>query len=234
MRNGIEQLNTKNICPICLLSSDGRSLYRDHSPTRTAQLLCERCGAFDITLEALMIVGRLEEANRPKIASWISDQNQTGAIPRVTSEVLNQASKLPPMRFSERARRLLVYAAEKTSQLGEGIRIWEPPVAARVQTFDEGQIKYIAYYLVDCGWFVIKQQGPEIFTVTGNGLIKAEEWQMLEAKSAQGFVAMWFNSSLIDAWQKWPAPGSADTELGVLLEPEVSHGETKVYTGVQA
>jgi hypothetical protein len=33
---------------------------------------------------------------------------------------------------------------------------------------------------------------------------------------------------------KWPAPGSADTELGVLMEPEVCHGETKVYTGVQA
>ena len=33
---------------------------------------------------------------------------------------------------------------------------------------------------------------------------------------------------------RWPAPGSADTELGVLMEPEVSHGETEVYTRVQA
>ena len=32
----------------------------------------------------------------------------------------------------------------------------------------------------------------------------------------------------------WPAPGSADTELGVLMEPKVCHGETEVYTGVQA
>ena len=31
----------------------------------------------------------------------------------------------------------------------------------------------------------------------------------------------------------WPAPGSADTELGVLMELEVSHGETKVYSRVQ-
>jgi hypothetical protein len=33
---------------------------------------------------------------------------------------------------------------------------------------------------------------------------------------------------------EWPAPGSADTELGVLMEPEVCHGATEVYTGVQA
>jgi hypothetical protein len=32
----------------------------------------------------------------------------------------------------------------------------------------------------------------------------------------------------------WPAPGSEDTELGVFIGPEVSHGETKVYARVQA
>jgi hypothetical protein len=32
----------------------------------------------------------------------------------------------------------------------------------------------------------------------------------------------------------WPALGSADTELGVLMEPELCHGEAEVYTGVQA
>ena len=32
----------------------------------------------------------------------------------------------------------------------------------------------------------------------------------------------------------WPAPGSEDTELGVLMEPEVDHGETEVYARVQA
>jgi FlaA1/EpsC-like NDP-sugar epimerase len=38
----------------------------------------------------------------------------------------------------------------------------------------------------------------------------------------------------ITDWDMWPAPGSEDTELGVFMEPEVSHGETKVYAGVQA
>jgi hypothetical protein len=28
----------------------------------------------------------------------------------------------------------------------------------------------------------------------------------------------------------WPAPGSEETELGVLMEPEVGHGEAEVYT----
>jgi hypothetical protein len=34
--------------------------------------------------------------------------------------------------------------------------------------------------------------------------------------------------------EAWPAPGSEDTELGVLMEREVGHGEAEVYTRVQA
>jgi hypothetical protein len=34
--------------------------------------------------------------------------------------------------------------------------------------------------------------------------------------------------------KNWPAPGSEDIELGVLMEPEVRHGEAEVYAGVQA
>jgi len=32
----------------------------------------------------------------------------------------------------------------------------------------------------------------------------------------------------------WPAPGSEDTEFGVLMEQEVRHGEATVYARVQA
>ena len=32
----------------------------------------------------------------------------------------------------------------------------------------------------------------------------------------------------------WPAPGSEDTELGVLMGPEVGHGEAEVHARVQA
>ena len=31
----------------------------------------------------------------------------------------------------------------------------------------------------------------------------------------------------------WPAPGSEDTKLGVLMEREVRHGAAEVYAGIQ-
>ena len=43
-----------------------------------------------------------------------------------------------------------------------------------------------------------------------------------------------FNCRPVGFLCEWAAPGSEDTELGVFMGPEVSHGETKVYAGVQA
>jgi hypothetical protein len=34
--------------------------------------------------------------------------------------------------------------------------------------------------------------------------------------------------------EDWPVPGLEDTELGVFMEPEVGHGTTTAYSGVQA
>ena len=43
-----------------------------------------------------------------------------------------------------------------------------------------------------------------------------------------------FEINLDEAYASWPAPGSEDTKLGVLMEREVRHGATEVYAGVQA
>jgi len=42
------------------------------------------------------------------------------------------------------------------------------------------------------------------------------------------------STTIVSISSLWPAPGSEDTELGVLMELEVGHGETEVYARVQA
>lgn len=87
MRDAIAEMNANHICPVCLLQS-AMSLYRTPVSTRAAPLHCERCGNFDIALESLMIIGRVDDNVRPRIAGWISDQNRMGAIPLVTPDLL--------------------------------------------------------------------------------------------------------------------------------------------------
>jgi hypothetical protein len=56
-------------------------------------------------------------------------------------------------------------------------------------------------------------------------------WTLIARKTIDGRIDKGVKK---DDFEGWPAPGSEDTELGVLMEPEVSHGETEVYAGVQA
>ena len=51
---------------------------------------------------------------------------------------------------------------------------------------------------------------------------------------AEGQVEIRFSWWPDGKMANWPAPGSEDTELGVLMELEVRHGETEVYPRVQA
>jgi hypothetical protein len=57
---------------------------------------------------------------------------------------------------------------------------------------------------------------------------------LIEGKGVNRQVLLWKDiiSGQIDA--DWPAPGSEDTKLGVLMEREVRHGASEVYARVQA
>ncbi len=49
-----------------------------------------------------------------------------------------------------------------------------------------------------------------------------------------GGLAGAINTPAIANEGQWPAPGSEDTELGVILEPEVVYGTQTLWTRVQA
>jgi transposase InsO family protein len=67
-----------------------------------------------------------------------------------------------------------------------------------------------------------------------NGYIESFNGRMRdELLNESLFVDLDHARQLIDEWV-WPAPGSEDTELGVLMGPEGGHGETEVHARVQA
>jgi hypothetical protein len=48
-------------------------------------------------------------------------------------------------------------------------------------------------------------------------------------RAQRAFVMSRVASALAE--RRWPVAGSKDTELGVLMEPEVGHGTKEVYAG---
>jgi hypothetical protein len=58
--------------------------------------------------------------------------------------------------------------------------------------------------------------------------------ELLPAQSKAAYLEAAAPQLCTEVVTTWPAPGFEDTELGVFMEPEVGHGETKIYARVQA
>jgi len=59
-------------------------------------------------------------------------------------------------------------------------------------------------------------------------LAQERQWQ-LATQALDTVIPVADAPALADSCADWPAPGSEDTELGVLMELEVGHGEAEVY-----
>jgi len=78
-------------------------------------------------------------------------------------------------------------------------------------------------------------QKSKYITVDDSKIKTLHEWRL---PSNVGYDLAQLATQLVNlrkyAAALWPAPGSEDTELGVLMEREVGHGEAEVHARVQA
>src|ERR1700722_2049657 len=135
-----ESIGSEN-CPVCLLRNT--ILERTPTVTRSFQLHCARCGDYDITFQAVFDLKNSPESSpsRTLISEWIWEQNSLGVVPRITPDVLVWLSTRRKLPFFDRARRLLMFLAERTSVLNAAVDyIGYPPVYAMLQTFNNNEI----------------------------------------------------------------------------------------------
>jgi hypothetical protein len=211
-------------CPVCLLRNT--ILERTPTVTRTYQLHCARCGDYDITFEAVFDLKSVLESSpsRTLISEWIWEQNSLGVVPRITPDGLVSLSTRRKLPFFERAQRLLIFLADRTSVLNTGVDcIGYPPVHAMLQTFNDNEVGAVAQFLAGRGWIRLEGILLDRAYVLGDGFIQAEEWKRKVAQSAQAFVAMWFDAGTADAWEHGLRKGIVDAGYRPLRIDKAEH-----------
>jgi len=211
------------VCVICRLRNP--ILEREPTQTRTFQLRCARCGTYDLTFDAVSELNSwLDDAPlRPIIAEWIWEQNSLGITPRISSETLVTLKSRRQLPFLERAKRLLIYLADHTTTLGSNVSYGGfPPVTAMLQTLKVNEVAVVARFLADEG---LIENVPEMgyAKVLGDGFIRADEWKVRAVQSAQGFVAMWFDQTTTDAWERGLRKGISDAGYAPLRVDKAEH-----------
>jgi hypothetical protein len=163
------------------------------------QQRCPRCG--DFKLARATMIRRVPPSDKVKLSGWVRDQNQLGEVPELTSDRINLIAASPLPGIVERADRLLGYAIRNQSTLGEPFNIDRSDFLAVTYSKDSDELVYLARFLNEEGLInlVTLEGGNEI---TPRGYMRYEALQTQPSASAQGFVAMWFNESMREAYAR--------------------------------
>ncbi len=163
------------------------------------QQRCPRCGEFRLTGTGLTTIRNIPRPDKAKLSGWVRDQNILGDIPELSDDRIRHLVASPMPRFKERADRLLSYAIRKQQKLGDTFTIIDPALIAVTYSRDEDELQYLVEYLHDGA--LIKQKGAGgIMEIAPAGHMRYEELQDHQPASAQGFVAMWFDETMHDAY----------------------------------
>ncbi|MEO8313789.1 MAG: hypothetical protein ABI645_03245 [Pseudomonadota bacterium] len=221
-------MSTDNICAIwgtpanALRSSDYGDKRVMDSPRAGGKYL--------VTGTAASMLANRSETDKVRLTSWLIEQRRLGLeCPEVTSNILKDIEHQRQASVHERADALLRYLAGKSNLLGTVVTFRvpiEPKSAATVHEMmawttsrQDSEIVTLAEYCHTQEW--IEHRAPRNQTLAERGqlhelMLRPPGYARLGVLDAigtvsqQAFVAMWFDESMTDAYEKGIAPAIRD------------------------
>ena len=174
----------------------------------------------------------LSDRDKVKLTSWLVEQRSFGkSIPQITSVSIFEAQQRKERRINRRVDEILRYLESKLQRLGIGVRICLFPAVTgkeltedhliffdllrHSESVDSDELYNLLFHLVERRY--IEQSGlknnicGECF-LTVAGYERLEEIEKPYQDSTKVFVAMWFDDSMDEVWEKGIRP--AITEAG--------------------
>ncbi len=224
-------------------------LWPDHdhggefNPTgafRRGFLNCERAGGcYVMTFEAadtlnypsgnLPLSGVDQDKLRARVTTALIQLRKSGErCPEVTRTLVQEAFRKQPLPVHERADRLLRFLSDQTQTVGEYVQVSPENcngACAWSESVEWREVHFLLQYLRERGWIQTGTLAWNMFkgSVTVEGYIRIEETQV-NADISQAFVAMWFDPSMDEAYNKGIKPGierSGYKPLKIADKPDV-------------
>lgn len=161
---------------------------------------------------------------RARLTTWLIEQRQNGnEHPMLTKEVIEHIERQPDMSISGRADKLLQYIDRETPHIGKaahipfsatptGYNAQEIEALAQSESINTTEVSYLLDYLESQGWLKKEHPGGQAdkFIISVKGYAHLDELKKVIVDSEQAFVAMWFDPSTKEVFDKGFEPGIDD------------------------
>ena len=156
-----------------------------------------------------------EDEHKVRLTSWLVEQRRFGIdSPEVTATVVDNAKHRRRLSIHERADRLLRELSLRLSDVADTFEnyhgyVEEPYRLAWSESLRPEEVDYLVDYLERSGW-VEQHETPLSYRITIDGHARLAALEQPHTESSKAFVAMWFDESTTEAWEKAIRPGIED------------------------
>ena len=174
----------------------------------------------------------LNQRDKVKLTSWLDEQRRFGILtPIITRDSIIEVQNKKELRIAERVDGILRYLESKLLGLGKNVQIClfrsvadEELTEDHLKFFDllrlsgsvdADELESLLEHLEDRGYIdqPFESMGPiQYYLLTVEGYERLEEIEKPYQDSTKVFVAMWFDASMDEVWEKGIRP--AITEAG--------------------
>lgn len=184
---------------------------------------CPRCGEFKMSGSTLgMMSGGVGNEARAKLSGWVRDQNRAGTYPEINSYMYKSILARSIPSIADRAKRLLIEAAHGQTELGARFNINEPRFLAATYSSNSNDLFFLMRLLERRGLIEHQAMGG-VADISPEGYIELDELLRHPSDSLQGFVAMWFDSNLDEAYSNGFQKGIMDAGYNPVRIDRVEH-----------
>jgi len=202
----------ENSCPIWGTSAqagrfDGRDGIAVDSPRAG--------GRYFISGTAAVIINNEDDAFKAKLTTWLIDQRGLGvACPEISTHTFEEIKVRPALSVIERGENLLRHIAGQLPSIGD---VFKVPVSgvdemllAVTESLKMSEVSYLLDML-EAEEFLEKGDhqtlsGPKEYAITPFGYAHLNEVATQAAKLEQAFVAMWFDPTMDEVYEKAISP----------------------------
>ena len=174
-------------------------------------------GRYFITRSAIRCLPRANARVKARLTTWLVDQRRLDVeCPEIDSNTITMAEEKKDLSVHDRANRLLQYIGDQTVEIGTPF-VFTPEemlttaIAAWSESISENEVDSLLDYLCVQCWIASDEDHRHICTtLTVEGYARLAELEAANAESSKGFVAMWFDDSLKEAWEEGIKRGIED------------------------
>jgi len=188
-------------------------------------------GKYCITAKAKELLRELDDGKKARLTSWLVKQRSLGVeCPKIGDKTISNEEYGQALEYSERMDRLLEHIKGKANReprklvrviTFKGARPNDEPyyqeALAASESIDRDEFISLLHEMHGKGWLKNSTKGDHLFLqneISNRGLVRItavgeahlEKLQKATPNSSQVFVAMWFDESMSEAWEKGIKP----------------------------